>query len=81
MWRGDAPTQRNPMELVTIKGASKRTRQPRSLTAEEFQKLAKQLEEPFHTIALVCQVVDDMKTPESSRAMHIDAAMLEGLKD
>jgi integrase len=114
MWRGDVPLQRNPMELVTIKGASKRTRQPRSLTVEEFQQLAKQLAEPFHTIALVCvcfglrisealalrwsdvdwlnaklnvergivhQVVDDVKTPGSSRAMHIDAAMLEGLKD
>jgi integrase len=31
MWRGDVPTQRNPMELVTIKGASKRVRRPRSL--------------------------------------------------
>ena len=52
MWRGDVATQRNPMELV--KDASKRTRQPRSLTVEEFQRLARQLEEPFHTIALVC---------------------------
>lgn len=114
VWRGDVPLQRNPMELVTIKGASKRVRQPRSLTVEEFQKLTKQLEEPFHTIALVCvcfglrisealalrwsdvdwlygklnvergivhQIVDDVKTPESSRNMHIDAAMLHGLKD
>jgi len=114
MWRGDVPLQRNPMELVTITGASKRTRQPRSLTVEEFRQLARQLEEPFHTIALVCmcfglrisealalrwsdvdwlngkltvergivhQVVDDVKTPESNRSMHIDAAMLEGLKD
>jgi hypothetical protein len=24
MWRGEIPTQRNPMELVTIKGATKR---------------------------------------------------------
>jgi integrase len=24
MWRGGVPTQRNPMELVTIKGATKR---------------------------------------------------------
>jgi integrase len=54
MWRGDVPIQRNPMELVAIKGALKRTRQPRSLTVEEFQKLARQLHEPFHTIALVC---------------------------
>jgi integrase len=112
MWRGDVPIQRNPMELVTIKGASKRIRQPRSLTVEEFQQLAQQLEEPFHTIALVCvcfglriseclalrwsdvdclhgtlnvergivhQVVDDVKTPESQRSMHIDNGMLDVL--
>ena len=30
---------------------------------------------------IVHQVVDDVKTPESNRSMHIDAAMLEGLKD
>jgi integrase len=54
MWRGDMPTQRNPMELVTIRGATKRTRPPRSLTVEEFQRFVKQLEEPFHLMALVC---------------------------
>ena len=54
MWRGDVPTTRNPMSLVTIKGASKRTRHPRSLTVEEFQKFIEHLEEPFRTIALVC---------------------------
>jgi integrase len=54
MWQGDVPTQRNPMELITIKGATKRTRQPRSLTVEEFQKFVAQLEEPIRTIALVC---------------------------
>lgn len=53
MWRGDLPTQRNPMELVTIKGASKRIRQPRSLTVEEFHRLVQHLEQPFRTIALV----------------------------
>ena len=54
MWRGDVPTQRNPIELVTIKGASKRMRQPRSLTVEEFRRFVQHLEEPFHTMALVC---------------------------
>ncbi len=54
MWRGDVPTQRNQMELVSIKDASKRTRQPRSLTVEEFQKFIRQLQEPFRTMALVC---------------------------
>jgi integrase len=46
--------QRNPMELVTVKGASKRKRQPRSLTVEEFQKFIRHLEEPFRTMALLC---------------------------
>jgi integrase len=54
MWRGDVPTQRNPMELVTIKGASKRTSKPRSLTVDEFQRFVQHLGEPFRTVALVC---------------------------
>lgn len=54
MWRGVVPIQRNPMELVTIKGATKRIKTTRSLTVEEFQKFCGQLEEPFHTMALVC---------------------------
>ena len=93
------------MELVTIKGASKRTRKPRSLTVEEFQKFIQHLDEPFRTMALLCvcfglrisealalkwgdvdwlngklsvergivaQLVDDVKTPESRRSLHID---------
>ena len=54
MWAGHLPTQRNPIELVTVKGASKRTRQPRSLTVDEFQKFAEHLREPFRTIAVLC---------------------------
>jgi len=54
MWRGDVPTQRNPMELVTIRGATKRKRNPRSLTVEEFRLFAQNLVEPFRTIALLC---------------------------
>ena len=54
MWSGSVPTQRNPMELVTIKGASKRTSKPRSLTVEEFQRFVQNLGDPFRTISLVC---------------------------
>jgi integrase len=54
MWRGDVPTQRNPMELVTIKGASKRMKKPRSLTVEEFHKFVQHLSEPFRMMALLC---------------------------
>ncbi len=42
------------MELVTIRGVTKRKRQPRSLTVEEFRKFLQELEEPIRTIALVC---------------------------
>src|SRR5262249_2706907 len=54
MWRGDVATQRNPMELVTVKGATKRKRQPRCLTVSEFRSFAENLDEPFRTIALLC---------------------------
>ena len=54
MWRGDVPTTRNPMSLVTIPGASKRLRRPRSLTVEEFRKLLEHMEDPFRTMALMC---------------------------
>jgi integrase len=54
-WSGDVPReQRNPMELVRIKGASKRASTPRSLTVEEFQQFAQHLAEPFRTVALLC---------------------------
>ena len=54
MWAGDVPTQRNPMSLVRVHGASKRTKQPVSLTDEEFQRFVVQLREPFRTVALLC---------------------------
>jgi integrase len=53
MWRGDLPAQRNPMELVRIPGASKRTRKPRVLTVEEYRVLLSKLRQPFRTIALI----------------------------
>jgi len=54
MWRGDVPTQRNPMSLVTIKGATKRKKKPRSLTVAQFHQFASHLEKPFRTMALLC---------------------------
>lgn len=49
MWRGDVPSQRNPMSLVDIRGATKRTKKPRSLTIEEAQFLGN-LPQPFYEI-------------------------------
>jgi integrase len=43
-----------PYGIGHDQGASKRRRQPRSLTVDEFQKFIQHLEEPFRTIALVC---------------------------
>jgi len=39
MWCGYIVPERNPMSLVTIRGAGKRTRKPRSLTVDEFHSL------------------------------------------
>lgn len=54
MWCGAIELARNPIELVVVRGATKRVRKPRSLTVEEFQKLCTELNEPHRTIALVC---------------------------
>ncbi len=54
LWRRDIPTQLNPMKLVRVPGASKRSRKPRSLTVEEFQKMLPHLPEPFRTVAIIC---------------------------
>lgn len=54
MWAGVIEVTRNPIELVVVKGATKRVRKPRSLTVAEFQRLSAELKEPFRTIALVC---------------------------
>ena len=54
MWERTIPQQANPMDLVEIKGASKRLKKPHSLTEDEFRKFITQVEEPSRTIALVC---------------------------
>jgi integrase len=54
MWSGALEISRNPIDLVVVKGATKRTRQPRSLTVDEFHKFIQHLEEPFRTMALLC---------------------------
>lgn len=54
MWSGMLEIGRNPVSLVRVQGASKRTRKPRSLTVEQFNALLTELHEPFATIALLC---------------------------
>lgn len=54
MWCGEIELTRNPIELVVVKGATRRVRKPRSLTVEQFQKLSAELHEPFRMMALIC---------------------------
>ncbi len=53
MWSGMMEVSRNPIDLVVVKGSSKRIRKPRNLTVEQFHKLNTQLKQPFKTMALV----------------------------
>src|SRR5690349_23867657 len=43
------------MELVEIKNVSKRRRQPRVLSSDEFWKLIRCLDEPYCSMVLTCQ--------------------------
>lgn len=52
---GIFPLGRNPMELVEIKNVSKRLKQPRVLTEDQFLGLVRELEEPFKTMVLTAQ--------------------------
>lgn len=54
MWAGLLDISRNPISLVQNNGATRRTRKARSLTAEQFHALLKELHEPFATMALIC---------------------------
>ena len=54
MFTGALELGRNPLELVRVRGGSKRRRKPRNLTVEEFRCLSAHLKEPFRTLALLC---------------------------
>jgi integrase len=45
--------QRNPIELVKVKGTSKRQKKPQILAPEKFQELVAVLREPYKTMAIV----------------------------
>jgi len=55
LWRGSVPTVRNPMELVSVRGATQRLRKPRNLSTEQFQSLLGQFSnnECFRTFVLL----------------------------
>jgi integrase len=78
MWKGDIPVQVNPISLVTVKGASKRKRQPRSLSVEQFRLLVSHLKEPFGTIALLC-ICFGLRISECLALRWSDVDWLNGL--
>ena len=53
MWSGLLDITRNPVSLVRNIGATRKVRKARSLTAEQFHALLRELQEPFGTMALL----------------------------
>ena len=53
MWSGILDISRNPVSLVRNIGATRKVRKARSLTAEQFHALLRELQEPFGTMALL----------------------------
>ena len=53
MWSGLLDISRNPVSLVRNIGATRKVRKARSLTAEQFHALLKELQEPFATMSLL----------------------------
>jgi integrase len=47
------PYQHNPMSLVRVKDSSKRLREPKCLTAQEFCALLEHIPEPFRTMCIL----------------------------
>ena len=47
------PYQHNPMSLVRVKDSSKRMREPKTLSVEEFRKVLEYIPEPFRTMCIV----------------------------
>jgi integrase len=78
MWERAVPAQMNPMELVTIKGATKRLRKPHNLTEDEFRKFIIRLEEPVRTIALMC-VSFGLRISEALALKWSDVDWLNGM--
>ena len=72
LW-GLMDVQRNLMELVKLKGTSKRLKKPQILTPEKFQELVSMLHEPYRTMAIVAMCTG-MRVSEvlALRWEHID---------
>jgi integrase len=65
--------QRNPIELIKLKGTSRRLRRPHIITPEKFQELIAILEQPYRTMAIVA-ICTGLRVSEvlALRWEHID---------
>jgi integrase len=65
--------QRNPIELIKLKGTSRRLRRPHIITPEKFQELITILEQPYRTMAIVA-ICTGLRVSEvlALRWEHID---------
>jgi integrase len=72
LW-GLIEVQRNPIELVKVKGSSRRQKKPQVLSREKFQELVTVLKEPYRTMAIVAMCTG-MRISEvlALRWEHID---------
>ena len=72
LW-GLMDVQRNPMELVKLKGTSKRLKKPQILTPEKFLELVSEVREPYRTMVIVAMCTG-MRVSEvlALRWEHID---------
>jgi len=81
----------NPMSLVRVEGSSKRLREPKILTVNEFRVLLDQLKEPFRTMCIVAACLG-LRASElvglqwgdfdwEARAVHIQRGVVIGRVD
>jgi integrase len=72
LW-GLIDVQRNPLELVKLKGTNKRLKKPQTVAPEKFQELVLRLREPYRTTVIVAMCTG-MRVSEvlALRWEHID---------
>jgi integrase len=73
MFWGLIEVQRNPIEVVVLRGVSKRKKKPQTLTPEKFRELVAIFDEPYRTMAIVAMCTG-MRVSEvlALRWEHID---------
>ena len=85
------PYQHNPMSLVRVKDGSKRQREPKALSVDEFRKVLESIPEPFGTMCIVAMCLGlrqayvygkqgDVKTQASHCWMPLDRSLAEKLR-